>query len=783
MDTTMQSTNWIWLPDWTPEDDLRPQIVYFKKALTLDALPKTAEIRISADARYKLYANGVFVQEGPQKGYPDTWYVDTADLAPYLKIGENVIAAEVLRYPERTGERNESLFRTAFPCLFIEDLPGSPLSLSGASGWLCRRASGIRIIGESTRPAPIHILEEVTADAALQGWKEPGSRDTGFVPASPWSAPAILGFLADAPFHQEPRAIPPMQHEEASFRKVSAVRESGAKTKESLKEEWEKLLAHTGTVEIPANTTQIVELDAGEESCGYPIFQMAGGKGARIRFLKAESYAYPRPPQESPFGLLPSAPQKGDREDAENGVLVGETDTYTAAGSGTGAAPEVYEPFWFRTFRYYQVAVTTREEGMTLLSFSFRTTGYPLDVRASFSCSDESLLPVWGISIRTLRRCMHETYVDCPYYEQLQYAMDSRQEILYTYLTSADDRLARQCMDAFRRSQRPDGMINSCYPSVGTNVTPGFSIYYILMVWDHMMYFGDQKLVEDHIDAIDGILRFFDRHLTEKGLVGNVGGALFRNRYWSFIDWAKAWNAGAGVPTAKNQGDGSLTMESLLYLYGLQKAADLASYLGRQSTADAYTRRAEFLSASLQKYCRGTAKSGVSLFQDGPGVDEYSVHCQVFAILTGLVGRREGRAMLEETVGNPAYPQASVSFSFYLFLALERIGWMEKADALWDTWRQMVRDHLTTCVENDTDARSDCHAWGSCLLYVFPAIYLGVHPAAPGFAKVSIRPQPGHLTSAEGEVATKFGPIHVAWTRQGDSLDLRCILPDGIEEA
>lgn len=779
----MLNTNWIWLPDWTSEDDLRAQIAYFRKSFTLETIPEKASIRISADARYKLFVNGVFVQEGPQKGYPDTWYADTADLVPYLKTGENVIAAQVLRYPDKAGERNESLFRTPFPCLFVEDLPGSEVTLEGKSGWLCRRAEGIKIVGESTRPAPIHILEEVTADAALQGWEEPGFGNAGFVPAAPWNAMATLSAHADAPFHLEGRTIPPMRHEMARFLRVSAVRESSAQTKESLQEQWEKLLFGTGTIEIPANTTQIVELDAGEEMCGYSIFQMTGGKGAKIRFLKAESYAYPQPPQASPFGMMPSIPKKGDREDAVNGTLVGETDTYQAAGSGTKESPEVYEPFWFRTFRYYQVSVTTGNQGMSILSFSFRTTGYPLDVTASLSCSDESLSGVWDISLRTLRRCMHETYVDCPYYEQLQYAMDSRQEILYTYLTSADDRLARQCMDAFRRSQRPDGMTNSCYPTRSTNVIPGFSIYYILMVWDHMMYFGDPKLVEDHIDAIDGILRFFDRHLSEKGLVGNVGGAIFRERYWSFIDWAKEWNDGSGVPTAKKQGDGSLTMESLLYLYGLQKAADLASYIGRQSTADAYTRRAEFLSASIQKFCRGTSANGVPLFQDGPGVDEYSVHCQVFAILTGLVGRKEGRAMLEETVGNPGYPQASVSFSFYLFLALERIGWMEKADDLWDTWRQMIKDHLTTCVENDTDARSDCHAWGSCLLYVFPTIYLGVHPAAPGFAKAAIRPQPGHLSSAEGDVATKFGKIHVAWTRQGDALDLRCSLPDGIEEA
>lgn len=149
---------------------------------------------------------------------------------------------------------------------------------------------------------------------------------------------------------------------------------------------------------------------------------------------------------------------------------------------------------------------------------------------------------------------------------------------------SADDRLARQAMEAFRRSQRPDGLINADAPTVKSNVIPAFSIYYLLMVHDHMMYFGDKALVKRHLPAIDGILGFFDRNLSEQGLVGKSGGPIMRHRYWSFIDGAGVWDS--GVPAATGKGSGSVTMESLLYLYGLQKAAELAEFAGRTDTAD-----------------------------------------------------------------------------------------------------------------------------------------------------------------------------------------------------
>ena len=283
---------------------------------------------------------------------------------------------------------------------------------------------------------------------------------------------------------------------------------------------------------------------------------------------------------ETPAGKRPMPPLKGDRTDYRNGSLSGTSDIYVPSGCGTRENPEIYTPYLFRTFRYIQLRVETADEPLTLLDFRYRATGYPLEVKTSFAASDPTLAPIWDISVRTLRRCMHETYMDCPFYEQLQYAMDGRSEILFTYALSGDDRLARQAMEAFRRSQRPDGLVNCDAPTIGSNVIPGFSIYYLLMVHDHMMYFGDKALVKTHLPAIDRILGFFDEHLTDQGLVGKVGGILMRDKYWSFIDWAGKWET--GVPGATGQGSGSIIMESLLYLYGLQHAAGLAGYVGRK---------------------------------------------------------------------------------------------------------------------------------------------------------------------------------------------------------
>lgn len=708
-------SNWVWTSDWEEKSQKEPVIVYFRKEFG-----KAGKIKISANCRYKLYINGIFVQEGPQKGTAESAFVDPADVSAYTYGEKNVAAVEVLYYPKEAENRNDSMYYSQFPCLYITDDENH--ELDGKYGWKYCYADHIEITGEPFMPAPIHESEIAAGNAGLNGWKQYGYDDSCFKEAKPYSF-----FLANkpiAPFNLEERTIPAMEHHNSKFTEVVCVRESAAQTKESLKEQWEKMLKGEGTIEIPANTTQIVEITAGEEMCGYPLIKLAGGADAQIRFIYAESYGIPQEDVMTPMGAQHRPPVKEDRTDYINGSIFGSEDVYIASGCGTAGLPESYEPYLFRTFRFIRIEITTKEQGMSVLSYTYQSTGYPLEVKNHPVSDNEEYNRIWDISLRTLKRCMHETYVDCPYYERLQYTMDSRAEILFTYEVAGDDRLARACMDSFRKTQRSDGMIQASAPAQGVNVIPGFSMFYIMMIHDHMRYFGDRELVKKHFSCMDGILRYFDEHLTEKGLVGSVGGVLFQHKYWSFIDWCGEWNDTIGVPTAATMGDKSITMESLLYLCGLRKASELADFIGRTGVAEEYKKRAEAVSDAIKKYC--VDEKG--MIQDGPGLSLYSTHCQVWAILNDLVTPKQGKKNLMAVYHVEGIPQCSVSMSFYLFLACEKLGILEEMDSMWDPWRRMLRDNLTTCVENFTDQRSDCHAWGAIMLYALPR-YCSYHEA------------------------------------------------------
>ena len=755
-------THWIWIPKWDEKINDRPRLVRFRRTFTVRKIPESLIIRISADTRYKLFVNGTFVEFGPARGDNRIWYYDEVELAPWIKEGKNTLAIEVLRYPMAYRSGNFGMFRTVTPGLFVEEAEDGRFGLSADAAWKCKEAEDFRIVQEVTGYAPLMYLEERQGTESDKGWKLENYDDTLWENVRAYNIMEIN--TASCPGDLFPRPIPYMKKKPRRFLGLVPRHES------EVSGSWNAMLSGEAEVRIPANSVVTVEINAGELMCGYLSLHMRKGRGTSIKILASEGYV------QKEMYANGHAPKKADRCDWMNGYLHGYTDIYHVAGCGDENGEEVYEPFWFRTFRFVQLGIQTQETELILTDFNYLETGYPLEAVTHVDGSDEDFSAIWDISLRTLKRCMHETYMDCPFYEQLQYTMDSRNEILYTYMVSADDRLARQCMDDFRRSQRADGLLNCCYPHYGPNVIPGFSIYYIMMVYDHMMYFGDKRLVRQHMAAIDQVLEYFENRLESRGLVGKTGGRI-EERYWSFIDWALPWEKTVGMPPSGLVGP--ITMESLLYIMGLQHAAALCKYIGRTDTEKEYLDRAAGVQEAINTHCRD--EEGIYL--DGPNVREYSQHCQVFALLTDTVDVEEGRRLLFNTLTErEKYAQCTVSTAPYLFQALAKAGLYEYTKNLWDTWRRMLADNLTTCVENEIDMRSDCHAWGSLLLYELPAVILGVSPAAPGCERLKIAPTPGYLTWAKGEVATKWGMVSAAWEKHEDGkISLEYHVPKELE--
>lgn len=115
---------------------------------------------------------------------------------------------------------------------------------------------------------------------------------------------------------------------------------------------------------------------------------------------------------------------------------------------------------------------------------------------------------------------------------------------------------------------------------------------------------------------------------------------------------------------------GPIVMESLLYVMALMSAAELAAFAGRPDTAQEYEQRAEAVRKAIRECC--TDSDG--MIQDGPGVPQYSQHCQVFGVLTNTLTVEQGKKNILRTLRSPEeYAQCSVAMAYYLFRALENV--------------------------------------------------------------------------------------------------------------
>jgi hypothetical protein len=769
-----EEAKWIWTSDWSLEDDNKVGgFVYFRKKFYLNNEHYKSILMVSADSRYKFFINGIPVSFGPCKGDRFTWYYETIDIGKYLKKGINVLAAQVLRYPySHIGKGNRAVWRSPLGGFYVHgtvsDLNGNVVEeLHTNESWKCMKDASISLLqGDFT--ASLGIMESVDGKKVPFGWKLPEYCDEDWSVAVAYNTGSDYGILS--PWQLTERPIPMMKEDERSFASIQRVPDSIVS-----KSSWEKLLNKNSPVIIPPHGKAIVELDAGELTSGFINLSMAQGTGAAVRLLCSECYE--REPLPGSWNR-----NKGIRTDSDNGLLYGDYDTYKVAGSGSDEelTLETYEPFWFRTFRYIRLEIETAEAPLILHEFSYREIGYPLEVAGEFVSSSEVFSKFWEVSLRTLKRCMHESYEDCPYYEQLQYAMDTRSQILFTYNISGDDRLARKTIYDFHSSMLPDGLTQSRYPSFEPQVIPGFSLYWIHMLYDHMMYYGDEKFIRRYLGSVDTVLDFFHRMLDERGLVGAMS-----KRYWSFVDWTDEWRELRGIPTASEFGP--ITVYSLMYAAALQRAADIANFVGRTGIASEYLQRADEVSSAVTIHCKSAKQP--ALFTDGPGVEKFSQHTQIWAVLSNTVKGEEAKRLMDIVLTDGSLSQCSFAMSFYLFRALSETGLYNRSFSLWKPWKNMLDQGLTTWMEDTVSKRSDCHAWGALPLYEFGAEILGVQPMSSGYNKIKVHPKLGELKWAKGKVTTINGIVEVEWkvndgrfsieVNGPEKIPLILLLPDG----
>ena len=279
---------------------------------------------------------------------------------------------------------------------------------------------------------------------------------------------------------------------------------------------------------------------------------------------------------------------------------------------------------------------------------------------------------------------------------------------------SGDDRLVRNALMQYDESRFHEGLTQSRYPSASPQVIPPFSLYWVDMVHDYWTLRNDPKFVQQFLPGIDQVLNWFINRIDNKtGLLGKV-------EYWNFVDWADEWpwintNRIGGVPKG-GRDDGQSSILTMQLAYAVQRAAELNDYFDQPVQAQKYKQLAQYLAQAVRKNCWDAPKSYLA---DTPDKNEFSMHAQIFGVLTNTIPENEQKAMIERIMSDQKLIQPTLYFRFYLTQALKKTGLADRYLATLGPWKDMLKVGLTTFAEKQDPTRSDCHAGAPALIMIF----------------------------------------------------------------
>jgi hypothetical protein len=724
-------------------------------------LPQAGVLRVhvSADERYLLYVDGQRVGRGPERGSDRAWFYETYDLD--LSAGPHIFAALVWRLGEIGPLAQISL---AGGFLLEAEGPWGELVSTRSAAWETKAVGGISFSLPAGMRGMAWFVEPIqTTDGAAYPWGVEMGAGEGWQPAAARREDAAFPFGIQAAHVLMPAALPAQL---AAPRRAGRIRYVAAGTwtdpqsvaaaaDANLPAEmagWQSLLDGAAPVQIAPHTRRQVVLDLEEYVCAYPRLRLSGGSGSHVTVGWAEALF-----QDGSGG------PKGQRDEVEGRTFIALCRDEIVAGGGAG---RLFEPLWWRAGRFVELLVETGGEPLTIEDFSLLETRYPLEMESRLSSSDPRLETVTPVALRGLQMCAHETYMDCPYYEQMMYVGDTRLEALTTYAISPDDRLPRKAIRMFGLSRLPDGLTQARYPGRDVQIIPPFALWWVGMVHDYALWRGDRDFIAEMLPGVRAVLDGFLAHVHADQLLRAPHG-------WNFSDWIADWPL--GVPPDGFHGFSGLLNWHLIYTLGL--AARLEEMAGDRFLAQSWQNRRDALvracSSAFWDEPRG-------LFADDLAHTRFSEHTQCLALLSGaLTGEQYSRAA-RGLLQDASLTRTTIYFNHYLFETYRLLGQPAAFFERMGLWFGLTAQGFKTTPEQPEPSRSDCHGWGAHPLYHYFASLLGIRPADFGFEQVDIAPMPGHLTRLSGEMVHPRGRIAADLRFENGRISGSISLPPGL---
>lgn len=774
-----RTAQWIWHADKNVASD--NQAIVARKIVTLNVV-KHAAIKITADSYYRLFINGVWINDGPCRSWPEHFQYDIHDVTPYLHPGENEIKV-IARYYDLGDSRRVVQQAGLWVQLDLTSDDGRECSIISDQSWLVARLKALirntpRISsqGESVELYDARLENEfqftpagVLFETNKGQWHDLNPRDTELLTRTPTRLQSFLdarivqrqelngstGALATF-FHKILRKRTALVLSEQLLNSYSQFehRQVLGDARHLIKDP-EALMHGTenGTTIMP-NPSGDIELlyDLGEQNCGYWAFDLIADEGNVVDIAAVEYIA--------PDGRIQH------------------TGIRNCLRYITKKGLNSYTSFDRRSGRYIFITLRNQTSPIYIRHFQLFESTYPVIPIGNFSCSDTRLNEIWKICCRTLKLCMEDTFTDCPLYEQTAWIGDLRNEALVGYHLYRATGLALRTIKLAAQSLEKQPIVAGVVPYWLEMYLPAWSFLWNIATWDYYWYTGDKEALARLWPAIIGNIQGAANFVNDQGL--------FDAPMWNFFDW-----------TTTDQKSRIVLHNSMLLVGAVQSAIAQAQILGySKELAWLIALRAKIVAGINKLWDDKTGSYPDSIHDDGTISDSTCQHTSFLSILYDIIEQSHLPRAVQNLL-NPPPNMVKIGSPFalhYLFEAYEKLGLeTEIIKKIYGSYGPMLDAGATTCWEilpegtmghfcpSGFPTRSHCHGWSTTPGYFLPRIILGIKSLVAGGKIIQISPLICNLTQAKGTVATINGPVTVAWGLDGDTLSVDCTAPAGTE--
>lgn len=366
----------------------------------------------------------------------------------------------------------------------------------------------------------------------------------------------------------------------------------------------------------------------------------------------------------------------------------------------------------------------------------------PLKCRASFEADDPLVKKVFDTCAYTFHLNSREFFLDGIKRDRWVWSGDAYQSYMVNRYLFDDDGLTKRTVTA---------LVGKPPYVQHINTINDYSLYQMIGVWEYLHTSGDTDFVKSIYPRLRELFRFCVSRLDENGFV------CARRGDWIFVDWAEL------------DKEGPMCAEQILLWRATVCMLELAELC---SDVIDFAPDPETLKDKIFRFYWREDKGA---FIDGyvSGKDVINRQQNVFAILYGLVDRKQAELIYEKVLANASVPAITTPyFEFFELLALCKLGHVEFAqNMIRSYWGGMLELGATSIWEqfdpNEKGAehyamygkkygRSLCHAWGSGPVYILGRYIAGVEQNGID-GTFTVAPVPGIYKSFRATVPLRGG--------------------------